>query len=238
MLRVRNLRTGYGTLEAVKGVTLHVETGEVVALIGANGAGKSSLMKAVVGLLPVWHGEVMLAGKPIAGQPTWRMVANGVVLVPEGRHVFGDMTVAENLLVGGYHNPDRESAIAELLEHFPLLQGRARQVAGTLSGGEQQMLAIARALVARPRLLLLDEPFLGLAPLIVKEVIGVIRQLRDQGVTVFMVEQNAMATLGVADRAYVLETGEIILEGESAELVQNPEVQRAYLGKGYKEVWE
>ena len=238
MLRVRNLRTGYGTLEAVKGVTLHVEAGEVVALIGANGAGKSSLMKAVVGLLPVWHGEVTLAGKPIAGQPTWRMVANGVVLVPEGRHVFGDMTVGENLLVGGYHNPDREVAIAELFERFPLLRGRARQAAGTLSGGEQQMLAIARALVARPRLLLLDEPFLGLAPLIVKEVIAVIRQLRDQGVTVFMVEQNAMATLGVADRAYVLETGEIILEGESAELVQNPEVQRAYLGKGYKEVWE
>ncbi len=238
MLRLRNLRTGYGTLEAVKGVTLHVETGEVVALIGANGAGKSSLMKAIVGLLPTWAGEVLLAGRRITGSPPWRMVANGVVLVPEGRHIFGDMTVAENLLIGGYHSADRELAIEEVLERFPLLRARARQAAGTLSGGEQQMLAIARALVARPKLLLLDEPTLGLAPLIVREVMDVIRQLRDQGVTVFMVEQNAMATLGVADRAYVLETGEIILEGDSAELIQNPEVQRAYLGKGFKEVWE
>jgi branched-chain amino acid transport system ATP-binding protein len=166
------------------------------------------------------------------------MISHGVVLVPEGRHIFGDLTVRENLVVGGYHNPDRDLAIAEVLERFPILGERARQAAGTLSGGEQQMLAIGRALVSRPRLLLLDEPLLGLAPLIVREVLQVIRQLKDQGVTVFMVEQNATATLGVADRTYVLETGEIILEGPSADLVQNPEVKRAYLGKGYKEVWE
>jgi len=232
------LRTGYGNLEAVRGVTLHVEAGEVVALLGANGAGKSSLMKAIVGLLPPWGGEVRLSGRAITGEAPWHMISHGVVLVPEGRHILGDMSVAENLLVGGYHNPDRQLAIGEVFERFPILKSRARQPAGTLSGGEQQMLAIGRALAARPKLLLLDEPLLGLAPLIVRDVLRVVRDLRDHGVTVFMVEQNAMATLGVADRAYVLETGEIILEGRSEDLVRNPEVRRAYLGKGYKEVWE
>ena len=238
MLRIRNLRCGYGSLEVVKGVSLHVSAGEIVALIGANGAGKTSLLNAIAGLLPPWRGEIRVNGARVTGQPVWRGVSHSMVLVPEGRQLFADMTVHDNLLIGGYHNPDRGMAIAEMFERFPRLRERADQLAGTLSGGEQQMLALARALVARPKLLLLDEPSLGLAPLIVKEVFATVRRLKEQGVTVFLVEQNAMAALGIAERAYVMETGEIILEGESADLVHNPEVKRAYLGKGYKEVWE
>jgi branched-chain amino acid transport system ATP-binding protein len=158
--------------------------------------------------------------------------------VPEGRQIFADMTVLDNLIVGGYRNRDRDVAIEEVLDRFPRLRERIAQIAGTLSGGEQQMLAIARALVARPKLLLLDEPSMGLAPLIVKTVFEIVRELRDAGVTVFLVEQNAVAALGIADRGYVLDTGEIILEGRGSELMLNPEVKRAYLGKGYKEVWE
>ena len=221
MLRVRNLRTGYGSLEVVKGVSFHVAGGEIVALIGANGAGKTSLLNAVVGLLPPWQGDVRIDGRTVTGAPAWRAVTAGAVLVPEGRQIFPDMTVLENLVIGGYHNRER-----------------LRQPGGTLSGGEQQMLAIARGLMARPRLLLLDEPSLGLAPLIVEEVFETVATLRERGVTVCMVEQNAVAALEVADRGYVLETGELILEGGSEDLLENPEVRRAYLGKGYKEVWE
>ena len=238
MLRVRNLRCGYGSLEVIKGVSLHVAAGEIVALVGANGAGKSSLLKALVGLLPPSAGEVRVGGRVTTGDPAWRSITHEMVLVPEGRQVFADMTVRENLVVGGYHNPDREVIIQEVLARFPRLRERSAQLAGTLSGGEQQMLAIGRALAARPRLLLLDEPSMGLAPLMVEEVFAVIRDLRDDGATVFLVEQNAVAALGIANRGYVIETGEIILEGESADLRHNPEVKRAYLGKGYKEVWE
>ncbi len=238
MLAVRNLSCGYGSLEVVKGVSLHVSTGEIVSLIGANGAGKSSLMRAIVGLVPTWTGDVRIHGKPTTGQPAWRSVSHETVLVPEGRQVFADMTVHDNLVIGGYHNPDRRMTTAEVLKRFPRLGERLHQLAGTLSGGEQQMLAMGRALMARPRLLLLDEPSMGLAPLIVKEVFATIRELRNQGVTIFLVEQNAVAALGVSDRAYLLETGEIILEGASGDLAHNPEVKRAYLGKGYKEVWE
>ena len=238
MLRVRNLDCGYGSLRVIRGVSFHVSPGEIVALIGANGAGKTSILKAIVGLLPPWGGEVLIQGRPTTGQPPWRSVANSVVLIPEGRQIFGDMTVRENLVMGGYHNPDRELMIADVLRRFPRLQERARQLGGTLSGGEQQMLAIGRALAARPRLLLMDEPTMGLAPLVVQEVMSAIRELKENGTTVLLVEQNAVAALGVADRAYVLETGEIILEGETADLRFNPEVKRAYLGKGYKEVWE
>ena len=237
MLRVRNLRCGYGSLEVIKGVSLHVAAGEIVALVGANGSGKTSLMRAVVGLLPPWSGEIRVGGRVTTGQPAWRSIANEVALVPEGRQVFTDMTVRENLVIGGYRNPDRHVMIEEVLARFPRLRERESQVAGTLSGGEQQMLALGRALVARPRLLLLDEPSMGLAPLVVQEVFVALRALKEQGVTVFLVEQNAVAALGIADRAYVLETGEIILEGESSDLLRNPEVKRAYLGKGYKEVW-
>ena len=238
MLQVTNLRCGYGSLEVVKGISFHVSAGEIVSLIGANGSGKTSLLKAIVGLLPPWHGEVRIGGRATTGQPAWRSVSNETVLVPEGRQLFGDMTVRENLVIGGYRNPDRDVVIEKVFDRFPRLSERAGQMAGTLSGGEQQMLAIGRALMARPRLLLLDEPSMGLAPIMVEELFKVIQELKDQGVTVFLVEQNAVAALGIADRAYVLETGEIILEGEAGDLMHNAEVKRAYLGKGYKEVWE
>ncbi len=238
MLRIRNLRCGYGNLEVVHGASLHVERGEIVGLIGANGAGKTSLLNAIMGLLPPREGSIELDGVSIARQPVWHGVAHSLVLVPEGRQLFSAMTVADNLLMGGYRNPDRDQAIAQALDRFPRLRERWRQPAGTLSGGEQQMLAIARALVARPRLLLLDEPSMGLAPLMVKEVFEVIAELRRKGVTVFLVEQNAMAAFGVTDRVYVLETGDIVMEGRPDDLLHNPEVKRAYLGKGFRNVWE
>jgi branched-chain amino acid transport system ATP-binding protein len=238
LLQVTNLRCGYGSLEVVRGVSLHVCAGEIVGLLGANGAGKSSLLKSIVGLLPPWEGCIRMEGRAIHGQPPWRMVSNAMVLVPEGKMIFADMSVRENLLVGGYHNPDRDLQLQVVFDRFPRLRERAGQLGGTLSGGEQQMLALGRALMARPRLLLLDEPSMGLAPLMVKEVFAEILRLKELGVTVLIVEQNAVATLQVADRAYVLETGEIILEGQAADLMRHPEVKRAYLGKGYKEVWE
>jgi branched-chain amino acid transport system ATP-binding protein len=238
LLQVKNLRCGYGSLEVVHGVSLHVCAGEIVGLLGANGAGKSSLLRALVGLLPPWQGEIYIDGRPTRGQPTWRCLSHSLVLVPEGRQLFADMTVRENLLLGGYHNPDRQMTLEIVLDRFPRLRERLKQVAGTLSGGEQQMLALGRALMGRPKLFLLDEPSMGLAPLLVKEVFAEIRKMKDLGITVLLVEQNVAATMQIADRAYVMETGEIILEGEAAELLHNPEVKRAYLGKGYKEVWE
>jgi len=232
------MRCGYGNLAVIKGVSLHVEQGEIVSLIGANGAGKTSLLKAIAGLLPAWGGTIRLDGRDITGAPAWRGISRGVVLVPEGRGIFADMSVMDNLVIGGYRNRDRLLAIERVLDQFPRLRERQRQIAGTLSGGEQQMLAIARALVGMPRILLLDEPSTGLAPLIVKDVFEMVRALRSQGVTIFLVEQNAVAALGIADRGYVLETGEVILEGSGEALRENPEVKRAYLGKGYREVWE
>ncbi len=238
MLRVRNLRAGYGSLDVIKGVSFHVAAGEIVALIGANGAGKTSLLRALVGLLPPSGGHVWIGHRDTTALPPWQAISTGTVLIPEGRQLFADMSVMDNLILGGFHNPDRDLQIAEMLERFPRLRERSRQLAGTLSGGEQQMLALARGLVSRPSLLLLDEPSLGLAPLIVQEVFETIRGLKDLGVTVLMVEQNAIGALRIADRGYVLETGEITLEGDSADLLANPEVKRAYLGKGYREVWE
>ncbi len=238
LLQVRNLRCGYGSLEIVKGISLHVCAGEIVTLVGANGAGKTSLLRAITGLLPPWSGEIVVQGRHTRGLPPWKGVSNSMVLVPEGRQLFADMTVWENLLIGGYHNPDRLMAMEEILTQFPRLRERSQQLAGTLSGGEQQMVALGRALAAKPRFILLDEPSMGLAPLMVQEVFSVIRKLKDLGVTIFLVEQNAIAALGIADRAYVMETGEIILEGDARDLLHNPEVRRAYLGKGYKEIWE
>jgi len=238
LLQVKSLRCGYGSLEVVHGVSLHVLAGEIVGLLGANGAGKSSLLKAVVGLLPPWRGDVFVNGRSVRRQPPWRSISNSMVLVPEGRQVFADMTVRENLLMGGFHNPDRKMDIDIVLERFPRLGERLHQLAGRLSGGEQQMLALGRALMARPKMLLLDEPSMGLAPLMVKEVFAEIQKMKDMGISALLVEQNATATLHIADRAYVIETGEIILEGAAADLLHNPEVKRAYLGKGYKEVWE
>jgi len=232
LLQVKNLRCGYGSLEVVHGISLHVCAGEIVGLLGANGAGKSSLLKSIIGLLPPRQGEIYIDGRPTRGLPAWRSISNSTVLVPEGKMIFADMTVRENLVIGGYHNPDRALQLDIVLERFPKLRERSSQLAGTLSGGEQQMLALGRALMARPRLLLLDEPSLGLAPLMVKEVFGEIRKMKDFGLTVLLVEQNVTGTLQVADRAYVMETGEITLEGEAGDLLHNPEVKRAYLGKG------
>jgi branched-chain amino acid transport system ATP-binding protein len=238
LLQVTNLRCGYGSLEVVHGISLHVCAGEIVGLLGANGAGKTSLLRSLVGLLPPWQGEIQVHGRSVVGQPVWRSISNTIALVPEGKQIFADMSVRENLLIGGYHNPDRLFDLEIVLDRFPRLRERLSQVAGTLSGGEQQMLALGRALMARPKMLLLDEPSMGLAPLIVQEVFAEIRKMKDLGMTVLIVEQNAVATLRIADRAYLMETGEIILEGEAADLMHNPEVKRAYLGKGYKEVWE
>jgi len=231
LLQVKNLKCGYGSLEAVRGVSLHVCAGEIVGLLGANGAGKTSLLKALVGLLAPWSGEVRIAGRSTIGQPAWHSISNSTVLVPEGKMIFADMTVRENLLVGGYHNPDRRLQMDLVCERFPRLRERLGQVAGTLSGGEQQMLALGRALMARPRLLLLDEPSMGLAPLMVKEVFSEILRMKEAGVTVLLVEQNATAALQIADRAYVMETGEMVLEGSAGDLAHHPLVKRAYLGR-------
>ncbi len=238
MLRIRNLRCGYGSLEVVRGISLHVDQGEMVGLMGANGAGKTTLLNAVAGLHPPWAGDIEIDRRSIRGLSPWQGVSHALALVPEGRRLFSDMSVLDNLQIGGYRNPDRHLAIREVFDRFPRLHERRDQLAGTLSGGEQQMLAIGRALVARPRLVLLDEPSMGLAPLLVKEVFAALADLRRRGVTIFVVEQNAAATLAAVDRAYVLETGEIILEGDAGDLARNTEVKRAYLGKGYKEVWE
>jgi len=238
LLQVTNLRCGYGRLEVVHGLSLHVCAGEIVGLLGANGAGKTSLLKALVGLLAPWEGEIRVEGRRTRGQPAWKSISNSMVLVPEGKMIFADMSVRENLLIGGYHNPDRRMQLEVVLDRFPRLRERLGQLGGTLSGGEQQMLALGRALMARPRLLLLDEPSMGLAPILVKEVFAEILKLKELGVTVLLVEQNAIATLQIADRCYVMETGEIILEGEAGDLMHNPEVKRAYLGKGGKEIWE
>jgi branched-chain amino acid transport system ATP-binding protein len=236
LLQVKNLRCGYGTLEVVRGASLHVCPGEIVGLLGANGAGKTTLLKAIVGLLSPWEGEVLLNGRRTTGQPAWRSISNETVLVPEGKMIFADMTVRENLMVGGYHNPDRRLQIEIVLDRFPRLRERLNQLGGTLSGGEQQMLALGRALMARPRMLLLDEPSMGLAPVLVKEVFAEIVKMKELGLTVLLVEQNAIATLQIADRAYVIESGEIILEGRAADLAHNPEVKRAYLGQREEEL--
>jgi branched-chain amino acid transport system ATP-binding protein len=238
LLQIKNLRCGYGNLEVVRGISLHVCAGEIVGLLGANGAGKTSLLKSIAGLLQPWRGEIRIDGRLTKDQPAWKSISNSLVLVPEGKQIFADMTIRENLLIGGYHNPDRKMDVEIILDRFPRLRERVDQLGGTMSGGEQQLLALGRALMARPKILLLDEPSMGLAPMMVKEVFMEILKMRDMGVTVLLVEQNATATLQIADRAYVLETGEIIMEGEAADLANNPEVRRAYLGKAQKEVWE
>lgn len=238
LLQVRNLRCGYGGLEVVRNVSLHVNAGEIVGLLGANGAGKSTLLKAIVGLMAPWEGDIFVQGRPTFGQPGWRCIGNSIVLVPEGRQVFGNMTVRDNLLIGGYHNKSRFLDIEIILEQFPRLRERIGQQAGKLSGGEQQMLAIGRALMARPKLMLFDEPSMGLAPLMVREVFAEIIRMKDLGVTVLLVEQNATAALEISDRAYVMETGQIVIEGDAADLAQDSEIKDAYLGKGQKETWE
>lgn len=234
MLKLESVELSYGAIQAVKGVSLEVNAGEVVTIIGANGAGKSTLLKGIVGLEPLAAGKVLINGVDITHVPPHQRVGLGVALSPEGRGVFADQTVYENLLLGAYSIKEDSERVQRLVEleyqRFPRLRERAHQLAGTLSGGEQQMLAISRALMSEPKLLLLDEPSLGLAPLIIVDIFKSIRALRDAGLTILLVEQMANQALAVADRAYVLETGRIILEGTGAQLLKDPAVRAAYLG--------
>ncbi len=233
MLVVAGLHAAYGAIEALRGIDLEVRDGELVCLVGANGAGKSSTLRAISGLVRATRGRIVLDGREIQGLRPDEILAAGIAHCPEGRRVFPYLTVAENLAMGAYVRGDRAGVAADvdrLCEHFPLLAERRRQAAGTLSGGEQQVLAIARALMSRPRLLLLDEPSLGLAPTLVDTTFAIIADIRRQGTTVLMVEQNAYQALGMADRAYVMETGRIVLSGAARELRDDDEVRRAYLG--------
>jgi branched-chain amino acid transport system ATP-binding protein len=236
MLRLRNVDAGYGALTVLRRASLHVSAGEIVTIVGANGAGKTTLLKTVMGLLRARTGEIAFDGKPVAGLATERIVALGCSLVPEGRQVFAPMPVKENLLLGAHvqYARGRGREVAQDLERvydlFPILRRREHQLAGTLSGGEQQMLAIGRALMARPRLMMLDEPSMGLAPLVVKDIFAIIQRIRAEGTTVLLVEQNARSALRIANRGYVLETGRIVLQGTAEELLANRDVQRAYLG--------
>ncbi len=233
MLEVDNIHTYYGNIQALKGISLTVEEGEIVTLIGANGAGKSTTLWTIAGLLKPRQGKVFLEGEDLADYKAHEIVYKGVALVPEGRRVFAKLTVAENLDMGAYHRSDR-AGIAEDLERaftlFPRLKERRSQVAGTLSGGEQQMLSTARALMARPRLMLLDEPSMGLAPVLVENFFETIQEINRDGTTILLVEQNAHMALQFADRGYVLQTGEIVLSDTADGLRQNPMVQKAYLG--------
>ena len=233
MLELQDLHLSYGGIRALKGVSIQVNEGEIVSLIGANGAGKSTTLRAISGLERAQSGKILYNGEDITGKPSKYMVQNGLILVPEGRLIFPDMTVLENLKIGAYLRRDKdiEKDIQHMYELFPRLKERSWQMAGTLSGGEQQMLAVGRALMSRPKLLMMDEPSLGLAPLVVRDIFSIIRTIRDSGVTVLLIEQNANAALKVADRGYVLETGRIALEGTGQELLSDPAVRAAYLGK-------
>jgi branched-chain amino acid transport system ATP-binding protein len=233
LLRLENVHAGYGPITALRGLDLTVAPGELVCLIGANGAGKSSTLRAISGLLSPAQGRIVFDGREIQGEAPGGILKIGIAHCPEGRRVFPHMTVEENLAMGAYVRTDRSAIAADMAEvgrHFPILLERRRQMAGTLSGGEQQMLAIARALMARPRLILFDEPSLGLAPTVVEMTFAIIADIRRRGTTVLMVEQNAYAALRMADRAYVMETGRIVLEGRASDLLDDDHVRRAYLG--------
>jgi branched-chain amino acid transport system ATP-binding protein len=234
MLKLESVSVSYGAIQAVRDVSIEVPRGEVVTIIGANGAGKSTLLKSVVGLEPVAGGRVFFDGQDITATPAHRRTRMGVALSPEGRGVFSDQSVRDNLLLGAYSKKSDSARTEQKIEQFfglfPRLKERQEQFAGTLSGGEQQMLAIARALMSEPKLLLLDEPSLGLAPLIIKDIFNTIRTLRETGLTILLVEQMANQALGVADHAYVLETGRITLQGKGSDLLNDPKVRAAYLG--------
>jgi branched-chain amino acid transport system ATP-binding protein len=246
MLKVRNLEAGYGDLKVLKGLSLHVFPGEVVAIIGANGAGKSTLLGSLAGLVRPTAGSVTLKGKDITGAKPERILAGGCSLVPEGRKLFAPMTVRENLELGGYAvrrriggrlgREESEADMESVFALFPRLKERERQLAGTLSGGEQQMLAVGRSLMSRPELIMLDEPSMGLAPLVIKSIFAAIVALSSRGKTILVVEQNAKAILKIAHRGYVMETGSLVLEGTGDELLANRDVQRAYLGKEYSSI--
>ncbi len=231
VLQVENINVYYGSIHAVKDVSFHVEQGEVVTLIGANGAGKSTTLNTVAGLLRSRMGSVRFMDEELRHVPNHKLVGRGMALVPEGRRIFQHMTVQENLDMGGYcRSGDLNADIESVYERFPRLKERRKQVAGTLSGGEQQMLAMGRALMSHPKLLMLDEPSMGLAPLLVEQIFDIIRQLHVDGTTILLVEQNAQAALAVADRGYVLETGRIVTEGTGAALLESDAIKKAYLG--------
>ncbi len=233
LLKITGIETFYGKIQALKGVSLEVEQGKVVTLLGANGAGKTTTMKTISGLLKPKHGTVEFLGEDITGMRPDQLLKKGIALVPEGRAILSSMTVMENLEMGAYHRSDKDikSDIEEVMTQFPILKERSEQLAGTLSGGQQQMLAIARALLSKPKLLLLDEPSMGLAPLIVAEIFRMIREIKDEGTTVLLVEQNAKQALKVADYGYVMETGKVIIHGEAKDLLEDTRIVEAYLGK-------
>jgi branched-chain amino acid transport system ATP-binding protein len=233
-LEVRGLEVAYGGIRAVKGVDLKVQSGELVCLIGANGAGKTTLLKSLCGMLAPSRGEILYEGNSVAGKPSYELVRRGISLVPEGRGIFGRLTVEENIKIGAYARSDRAAIRADmdrLYDLFPRLSERRVQQAGTLSGGEQQMLAIGRALMSRPRLLLLDEPSMGLAPMLVQKIFHTIKRIVEEGVTLLLVEQNAQLALGISHRGYVMESGNIILDDSAEALLKNPKVRHAYLGE-------
>ncbi len=233
MLKIENLHVSYGGIHALRGISLEVPDGKIVTLIGANGAGKSTTLRAISGLIKADSGSITYDGQELLGQPIYKILEKGIAQVPEGRRVFTNLTVRENLKVGAYLRKDKaeiEKDLNWVYELFPRLKERDWQLAGTLSGGEQQMLAVGRALMSRPKLMMMDEPSLGLAPLVVKGIFDIIRAINDQGVTVLLIEQNANMALKIADYAYVLETGLITLSGTGKELLVNEEVKRAYLG--------
>jgi branched-chain amino acid transport system ATP-binding protein len=233
MLKVDNIDVFYGNIQALKGVSLEINEGEIVTLIGANGAGKSTLLKTISGLLKPKNGDILYEGQSIAGKAAQTIVKQGISHVPEGRRIFANLTVEENLELGAYLRKDKHGIredIEKVYQQFPRLHERRKQLAGTLSGGEQQMLAIGRALMARPRLLLLDEPSMGLAPLLVKSIFRIIEEINSNGTTILLVEQNANMALSIADRAYVIESGRVVLSGSADELTASEQVKMAYLG--------
>jgi len=233
MLKVKDLKVNYGGIEALKGISFDVEQGQIVTLIGANGAGKSTTLRAISGLVKTASGAINFLGRDIIPFNAQQVVAEGIAMVPEGRRVFDNLTVKENLKIGAYLRKDRdeiESGIEDIYQRFPRLKEREWQLAGTLSGGEQQMLAVGRAMMARPKLLMMDEPSLGLAPLVVRDIFAIIRELKAEGITILLIEQNANAALRCADQAYVLETGRITMQGTGEELLADQRVRDAYLG--------
>ncbi|TFG62108.1 MAG: ABC transporter ATP-binding protein [Spirochaetales bacterium] len=244
MLKVRNLRAGYGSLQVIKGVSLHVNEGEIVTLIGANGAGKTTLLNTLAGIIKPFSGSISYNGKDTSRLAPEAISSMGCVLIPEGRLLFSAMTIRENLILGAYNllksgkKEEADKELEEMFTLFPRLKEREQQHAGTLSGGEQQMLAIARGLMSRPSFIMMDEPSMGLAPKIVAEILTIITELRSQGKTILLVEQNARAALRVADRGYVMDTGSMFIEGSAQELLLNKDVQRAYLGKEYARINE
>ena len=234
ILQVENLTVNYGAIQALQGISFHVQEGEIVTLIGANGAGKSTTLKTISGLLHPTAGRMIYQGKDIVGQAVDWIVKMGVIHVPEGRKIFAPLTVRENLEMGAYTRTNKaeiEQAMERVFTSFPRLKERLNQLGGTLSGGEQQMLSMGRGLMAEPKLLLLDEPSMGLAPILVEEIFDIIQRIRKRGVSILLVEQNAAMALSVANRAYVLETGRVVLEGPAQEVLENPEVRKAYLGE-------